>query len=90
MEVLNLVVRLLMHAPKVKISNFEKGPPCQKSDRLKVYFWSLERIYLYIIIIQGTVIPCFINYRSDGTLPGHTKSYFSKYDIFTIHIMLSQ
>ena len=28
----------------------------------------------------------FINYRyrSDGTLSGHTKSYFAKYDIFTI------
>ena len=33
------------------------------------------------------VIPGFINYRyrSDGTLPGHTKSYFTKYDILTIH-----
>ena len=33
------------------------------------------------------VVPGFINYkyRSDGTLPGHTKSYFAKYDIFTIH-----
>ena len=32
------------------------------------------------------VIPGFINYRyrSDGTLPGHTKSYFAKYDILTI------
>ena len=32
------------------------------------------------------VIPGFINYRyrSDGTLPDHTKSYFAKYDIFTI------
>ena len=33
-----------------------------------------------------SVIPGFINYkhRSDGTLPGHTKSYFTKYDILTI------
>ena len=32
------------------------------------------------------VLPCFINYRyrSDGTLPGHTKLYFAKYDILTI------
>ena len=32
------------------------------------------------------VIPGFINYRyrSDGTLPGHTKSYFAQYDILTI------
>ena len=32
------------------------------------------------------VVPGFINYRyrSDGTLPGHTKSYFAKYDILTI------
>ena len=31
------------------------------------------------------VIPGFINYRyrSDGTLLGHTKSYFAKYDILT-------
>ena len=34
------------------------------------------------------VIPGYINYRylPDGTLPGHTKSYFTKYDILTIHI----
>ena len=33
------------------------------------------------------VIPGFINYRyrTDGTLPGHTKSSFTKYDILTIH-----
>ena len=33
------------------------------------------------------IIPGFINYRyrSDGTLPGHTKSYFTKYGILTIH-----
>ena len=33
------------------------------------------------------VILGFINYRyrSDGTPPGHTKSYFTKYDIITIH-----
>ena len=32
------------------------------------------------------VVPGFINYRyrSDGTLPGHTKSHFAKYDILTI------
>ena len=34
------------------------------------------------------VIPGIINYRyryrSDSTLPGHTKSYFAKYDILTI------
>ena len=32
------------------------------------------------------VIPGFIKYeyRSDGTLPGHTKSYFAKYYILTI------
>ena len=34
------------------------------------------------------LIPGFITidieYRSDGTLPGHTKSYFAKYDILTI------
>ena len=32
------------------------------------------------------VIPGLIHYRyrSDGTLPGHTKSYFAKYDILTI------
>ena len=32
------------------------------------------------------VIPGFINYRnrSDGTLPGHTKSYFAKYYILSI------
>ena len=32
------------------------------------------------------VIPGFINYRyrSDSTLPGHTKSYLAKYDILTI------
>ena len=32
------------------------------------------------------VIPGFINYRyrSDGTLPGHTKLYFAKYDILKI------
>ena len=32
------------------------------------------------------VVPGFINYRyrSDGTLPGHTKLHFAKYDILTI------
>ena len=37
------------------------------------------------------VIPGFINYkyRSDGTLPGHTKSYFTKYDILTIHNVIA-
>ena len=27
-------------------------------------------------------------YRSDGTLPGHTKSYFAKYDILTIQTVI--
>ena len=36
------------------------------------------------------IVPGFINYRYrlDGTLPGHTKSYFSKYDILTVHSII--
>ena len=32
------------------------------------------------------VIPGFINYKfKDGNIPGHTKQYFTKYEILTIH-----
>ena len=36
------------------------------------------------------IVPGFINYRFrlDGTLPGHTKAYFSKYDILTVHSVI--
>ena len=36
------------------------------------------------------IIPGFINYkyRKDGTLPGHTKEYFVKYDILTVHSII--
>ena len=36
------------------------------------------------------IVPGFINYRYrlDGTLPGHTKTYFKKYDILTVQSVI--
>ena len=36
------------------------------------------------------IVPGFINYRYriDGTLPGHTKAYFSKFDILTVQSVI--
>ena len=36
------------------------------------------------------VIPGFINYKfKDGNIPGHTKQYFTKYEVLTIHGMIT-